>query len=37
MTSTRTALHEALTQSDADVAAGRLIDAAEVIKTSRER
>lgn len=32
----RTALHEALARSDDDVAAGRLVDAAEVIKTLRQ-
>ncbi|HEX9698873.1 MAG TPA: hypothetical protein VGD06_05375 [Acidobacteriota bacterium] len=33
----RAALHEALRQSDADVAAGRLVDAAEVLKELRSR
>jgi hypothetical protein len=33
----RTALHEALRLSDADVAAGRLIDAAEILKALRSR
>ena len=33
----REALHAALVQSDADVAAGRLFDAAEVIKAIRSR
>ena len=33
----RAALHEALCQSDADVAAGNLIDAAEVLKELRSR
>jgi hypothetical protein len=33
----RVALHEALAQSQADVTAGRLIDAAEVIKALRAR
>ena len=33
----RAALHEALAQSQADVTDGRLIDAAEVIKTLRAR
>ena len=33
----RALLHEALRQSDADVAAGRLVDAAEVLKELRSR
>ncbi len=33
----REALHEALRQSDADVAAGRLVDASEVLKELRSR
>jgi hypothetical protein len=33
----RAALHEALSQSDADVAAGRLVDADEVLKDLRSR
>lgn len=33
----RAALHAALAQSDADVAAGRLIDAADVVKGLRAR
>jgi hypothetical protein len=33
----RKALHEALAQSDADVAAGRLVDAAQVIQGLRSR
>ena len=33
----RVALHEALAQSQADVTAGRLIDAAEIIKALRAR
>ena len=33
----RAALHEALRQSDADVAAGRLIDADEILKELRSR
>ena len=33
----RAALHEALRQSDADVAAGRLIDAEEILKELRSR
>lgn len=33
----RAALHEALRESDMDVAAGRLIDAAEVLKALRSR
>jgi hypothetical protein len=33
----REALHEALRQSDADVTAGRLIDASEVLKELRSR
>lgn len=33
----RAALHAALAQSDADVAAGRLIDAADVLKSLRAR
>jgi hypothetical protein len=33
----RAALHTALAQSDADVAAGRLIDAADVLKGLRAR
>jgi hypothetical protein len=33
----RAALHEALRDSDADVAAGRLVDAAEVLKELRSR
>ncbi len=33
----RAALHAALAQSDADVAAGRLVDAAEVLKGLRGR
>ena len=33
----RAALHEALAQSQADVASGRLVDAADVIKTLRSR
>ena len=32
----RAALHEALVQSAADVAAGRLVDAADVLKRLRE-
>ena len=35
--SDRAALHAALAQSQADVAAGRLIDAADVIKGLRQR
>src|SRR5438132_4130277 len=33
----RAALHEALRQSDADVAAGRLVDAEEILKDIRSR
>ena len=33
----RAALHEALRQSDADVAAGRLIDATDILKALRSR
>ncbi len=33
----RLALHEALRQSDADVAAGRLVDASEILKVLRSR
>ena len=33
----RAALHEALRQSDADVAAGRLVDATEILKALRSR
>ncbi len=33
----RAALHEVLRESDADVAAGRLIDAAEILKELRPR
>ena len=33
--SDRAALHEALRQSDADVVAGRLVDAAEILKALR--
>jgi hypothetical protein len=33
----RTALHEALRQSGADVAAGRLVDATEILKALRSR
>ena len=33
----RAALHEALRESDADVAAGRLVDAADVLKELRSR
>lgn len=33
----RTALHEALRQSNADVAAGRLVDAEEIVKELRSR
>ena len=33
----RAALHEALRQSDADVAAGRLVDAEEVLRELRSR
>lgn len=33
----RAALHEALRHSDADVAAGRLIDATEILKVLRSR
>jgi hypothetical protein len=33
----RAALHEALRNSDADVAAGRLVDAAEVLRELRSR
>lgn len=33
----RAALHEALRESDADVAAGRLVDAAEVLKELKSR
>ena len=33
----REALHEALRQSDADVAAGQLVDASEVLKELRSR
>jgi hypothetical protein len=33
----RAALHEALRQSDADVVAGRLIDAEEILKELRSR
>jgi hypothetical protein len=33
----RTALHQALGQSEADVAAGRLIDAAEVLRELKSR
>ncbi|MBI3403639.1 MAG: hypothetical protein HY048_19675 [Acidobacteria bacterium] len=33
----RTALHEALRESDADVATGRLIDAEEILKDLRSR
>lgn len=35
--SDRAALHEALRQSDADVAAGRLVDATEILKALRSR
>jgi hypothetical protein len=31
----RAALHEALTQSEADIAAGRLLDAADILKRLR--
>jgi hypothetical protein len=33
----RAALHEALRQSDADVAAGRLVDAEEILRELRSR
>ena len=33
----RAALHEALRQSDADIAAGRLVDATEILKALRSR
>jgi hypothetical protein len=33
----RAVLHEALRQSDADVAAGRLVDATEILKALRSR
>jgi len=33
----RAALHDALRQSDADVAAGKLVDAAEILKELRSR
>ena len=33
----RAALHEALRESDADVAAGRLVDAEEILKELRSR
>jgi hypothetical protein len=33
----REALHAALAESDADIAAGRLVDAADVLKTLRSR
>lgn len=33
----RAALHEALRQSDADVAAGRLVDAEEILQDLRSR
>ena len=33
----RAALHEALRESDADVAGGRLVDAAEVLKELKSR
>jgi hypothetical protein len=33
----RAALHEALRQSDADVAAGRLVDAEEILREIRSR
>jgi hypothetical protein len=33
----RTALHQALAQSEADVAAGRVIDAAEVLRELKSR
>ena len=33
----RAALHEALRQSDADVSAGRLVDAEEILKDLRSR
>jgi hypothetical protein len=33
----RAALHEALRQSDADIAAGRLIDAEEILRELRSR
>lgn len=33
----RAALHEALRESDADVAAGRLVDADEILKELRSR
>jgi hypothetical protein len=33
----RAALHDALRQSDADVAAGNLVDAAEILKELRSR
>ena len=33
----RAALHEALRQSDADVAAGRLVDAEEILKELKSR
>ena len=33
----RAALHESLHQSDTDVAAGRLVDAAEILKELRSR
>jgi len=33
----RAALHDALRQSDADVAAGRLVDAAEILRDLRSR
>ena len=33
----RAALHEALRQSDADIAAGRLVDAAEILRELRSR
>ena len=33
----RTALHKALRQSDADIAAGRLVDAEEILRELRSR
>ena len=33
----RTALHKALRESDADVAAGRLVDVAEILKELKSR
>jgi hypothetical protein len=33
----RAALHEALRQSDADVAGGRMVDASEILRTLRSR